>query len=110
MVREFGIVILHDLIFFCNTRSPFGNEFRASRCITDRTANRGVFFFSQFALNTHMGLQVTNTVPQKQHCDGMKKLVVLDVTPTIAESIRRTHNGESISLLFGEWAGGSGLY
>jgi ribose-phosphate pyrophosphokinase len=33
-----------------------------------------------------------------------KKLDTIDVSPTIAESIRRTHNGESISLLFGEWA------
>jgi hypothetical protein len=32
------------------------------------------------------------------------KLTILDVSPMLAESIRRTHNGESISLLFGEWA------
>lgn len=28
----------------------------------------------------------------------------------IAESIRRTHNGESISLLFGDWAETSGVH
>ena len=33
----------------------------------------------------------------------------MDVSPTIAESIRRTHNGESISLLFGDWAEGVGV-
>jgi ribose-phosphate pyrophosphokinase len=33
------------------------------------------------------------------------KMVVLDVSAIIGESIRRTHNGESISFLFGE-AGG----
>ncbi|KAI5118324.1 hypothetical protein M0805_006607 [Coniferiporia weirii] len=55
-------------------------------------------------------LLVTNTIPQNQHCDGYSKLVVLDIAPTIAESIRRTHNGESISLLFGEWADGGGVY
>ncbi|RDB19373.1 Ribose-phosphate pyrophosphokinase 2 [Hypsizygus marmoreus] len=49
-------------------------------------------------------LVVTNTIPQTQHADGCKKLVTIDISPTIAESIRRTHNGESISLLFGEWA------
>jgi len=49
-------------------------------------------------------LVVTNTIPQNQHQDLCKKLVTIDVSPTIAESIRRTHNGESISLLFGEWA------
>jgi len=53
--------------------------------------------------------QVTNTIPQKQHQDLCKKLVTIDVSPTIAESIRRTHNGESISLLFGEWAETTGV-
>jgi len=48
-------------------------------------------------------LVVTNTIPQKQHAEGCPKLVTIDISPTIAESIRRTHNGESISLLFGEW-------
>jgi ribose-phosphate pyrophosphokinase len=49
-------------------------------------------------------IQVTNTIPQKQHRVECPNLLILDVGPTIAESIRRTHNGESISLLFGEWA------
>ncbi|EIN07873.1 phosphoribosyl pyrophosphokinase [Punctularia strigosozonata HHB-11173 SS5] len=48
-------------------------------------------------------LLVTNSVPQKEHASTIKKLVTLDISPTIAESIRRTHNGESISLLFGDW-------
>jgi len=51
-------------------------------------------------------LVVTNTIPQKAHSDACSKLVTIDVCPTIAESIRRTHNGESISLLFGDWAEG----
>ena len=59
--------------------------------------------------------QVTNTIPQQQHAVGCSKLTTIDVSPTIAESIRRTHNGESISLLFGDWAedvgmGGVGVY
>ncbi|KAF8898256.1 phosphoribosyltransferase-like protein [Gymnopilus junonius] len=54
-------------------------------------------------------LVVTNTIPQKEHQKSCKKLVTIDVSPTIAESIRRTHNGESISLLFGEWAETSGV-
>ncbi|KAL1660023.1 phosphoribosyltransferase-like protein [Schizophyllum commune] len=48
-------------------------------------------------------LAVTNTVPQLQHKALCPKLVSIDISPTIAESIRRMHNGESISLLFGEW-------
>ncbi|KAH9948135.1 phosphoribosyl pyrophosphokinase [Amylocystis lapponica] len=54
-------------------------------------------------------LVVTNTIPQQQHADSCSKLVTIDVSPTIAESIRRTHNGESISLLFGDWAEGAGV-
>lgn len=49
-------------------------------------------------------LQVTNTIPQTKNKGSCSKLTVIDISPTIAESIRRTHNGESISLLFGEWA------
>ncbi len=49
-------------------------------------------------------LVVTNTIPQTLHKQQCSKLVTIDVSATIAESIRRTHNGESISLLFGEWA------
>jgi ribose-phosphate pyrophosphokinase len=48
--------------------------------------------------------QVTNSIPQNKHESLCKKLVTIDVSPMIAESIRRTHNGESISFLFGEWA------
>lgn len=53
--------------------------------------------------------QVTNTIPQKKHAELCSKLVTIDVSPTIAESIRRTHNGESISLLFGDWSEGAGM-
>lgn len=48
-------------------------------------------------------IQVTNTIPNEERVretDG--KLEVMDVSAVIAESIRRTHNGESISLLFRE--------
>jgi ribose-phosphate pyrophosphokinase len=44
-------------------------------------------------------------MPQREHQTGCTKLVTLDISATIAESIRRTHNGESISLLFGDWLG-----
>lgn len=43
---------------------------------------------------------VTNTVPLGDKVQRCKKLRVIDVSPTIAEAIRRTHNGESVSFLF----------
>lgn len=45
--------------------------------------------------------QTTNSCPhaeQKKKANG--KIATLDIAPTIAEAIRRTHNGESISFLF----------
>ena len=43
---------------------------------------------------------VSNTVPQQEHQRISNKLCVFDISPILAEAIRRTHNGESISYLF----------
>ncbi|OAA57932.1 Ribose-phosphate diphosphokinase [Niveomyces insectorum RCEF 264] len=45
-------------------------------------------------------LVVTNTVPLGDKQERCPKIKVIDVSSTIAESIRRTHNGESVSYLF----------
>merc|ERR1711964_684734 len=43
---------------------------------------------------------VTNTVPLQDKESRCEKLRVMDISPTLAEAIRRTHNGESVSFLF----------
>lgn len=43
---------------------------------------------------------VTNTVPHEMKKAGCKKLHTMDISPTLAEACRRTHNGESVSFLF----------
>jgi ribose-phosphate pyrophosphokinase len=49
---------------------------------------------------------VTNTVPLGEKFSQLGggerggKLRVMDISPTLAEAIRRTHNGESVSFLF----------
>lgn len=45
-------------------------------------------------------LIVTNSIPQKANKKKCPKLKVIDIAPMMAETIRRTHNGESISDLF----------
>jgi phosphoribosylpyrophosphate synthetase len=46
-------------------------------------------------------LIVTNTISQRENAKHVgSKLETMDVSPVLAESIRRTHNGESISMLF----------
>ncbi|KAJ9191794.1 hypothetical protein DTO166G4_347 [Paecilomyces variotii] len=46
------------------------------------------------------GLVVTNTIPLGDKIERCPKLKVIDVSGTLAEAIRRTHNGESVSYLF----------
>ena len=43
---------------------------------------------------------VTNTVPLQGKVEMCNRLRVMDISPTLAEAIRRTHNGESVSFLF----------
>jgi ribose-phosphate pyrophosphokinase len=43
---------------------------------------------------------VTNTIPQDQHRAKCSKVKVIDISMILAEAIRRTHNGESVSYLF----------
>ena len=45
-------------------------------------------------------LVVSNSAPQDEHLRRCSKLEVFDVVPVFAEAIRRTYNGESVSLLF----------
>ena len=43
---------------------------------------------------------VTNTVPLRGKEEMCGRLRVMDISATLAEAIRRTHNGESVSFLF----------
>ncbi|KAI8371380.1 phosphoribosyltransferase-like protein [Radiomyces spectabilis] len=43
---------------------------------------------------------VSNSVPQEEHTRKCSKLYTFNVAPIFAEAIRRTHNGESVSMLF----------
>uniref|UniRef100_A0A915KVK7 ribose-phosphate diphosphokinase n=1 Tax=Romanomermis culicivorax TaxID=13658 RepID=A0A915KVK7_ROMCU len=43
---------------------------------------------------------VTNTIPQEENMRKCSKVKVIDISPILAEAVRRTHNGESVSYLF----------
>ena len=43
---------------------------------------------------------VTNTVPHEEKKEVCSKLETIDISATLAEACRRTHNGESVSFLF----------
>ena len=43
---------------------------------------------------------VTNSMPQQQNMQKTDKIKIIDVSGILAETIRRTHNGESVSTQF----------
>ena len=43
---------------------------------------------------------VTNTVPHDEKKELCPRLETIDISATLAEACRRTHNGESVSFLF----------
>jgi len=43
---------------------------------------------------------VTNTLPQEDHIAACDKIKMLDISHVLAETIRRSHYGESVSYLF----------
>ncbi|KAJ1060536.1 hypothetical protein K5549_014882 [Capra hircus] len=43
---------------------------------------------------------VTNTIPQEDKMKHCSKIQVIDISMILAEAIRRTHSGESVSYLF----------
>ncbi|KAI6107347.1 hypothetical protein EV401DRAFT_2003843 [Pisolithus croceorrhizus] len=53
--------------------------------------------------------RVSNTAPQRNKKKECSKIRAIDISGIIAENIRRTHNGDSISLLFGVLTGGGHL-
>jgi ribose-phosphate pyrophosphokinase len=47
-------------------------------------------------------LVVTNSIMLSEESKKCSKIKTIDIAPMLAEAIRRTHNGESISVLFGD--------
>ncbi|TFL01112.1 phosphoribosyltransferase-like protein [Pterulicium gracile] len=103
-VKDKVVILVDDMIDTGNTLSL------AARTLHDNGAksihafiSHGLFAEASFQMIDALPIDrlvVTNTIPQEARKAACSKLVVVDVSHTIAESIRRTHNGESISLLF----------
>lgn len=43
---------------------------------------------------------VTNSMPQRVHMEATNKIKIIDISGILAETIRRTHNGESVSIIY----------
>jgi ribose-phosphate pyrophosphokinase len=58
--------------------------------------------FQAIEESTLTKLIVTNTLPQQSNKESCSKLEVIDIGIVLAEVIRRSHYGESVSKLFDE--------
>ncbi|KIK13915.1 hypothetical protein PISMIDRAFT_117953 [Pisolithus microcarpus 441] len=112
-VRDKAAILVDDMIDTGHTLTL------AARTLHDKGAktihvliSHGLFAEADMAALEQLPIEelvVTNTAPQKEHKEKCSKIRAIDISAIIAESIRRTHNGESISLLFGDWTGGGHL-
>ncbi|WVQ71973.1 hypothetical protein IAR50_001516 [Cryptococcus sp. DSM 104548] len=68
-------------------------------------ATHGILSGPALKVITESGMEklvITNTIPQSENCEQCEKVEVIDVSRVLAEVIRRSHFGESVSYLFHE--------
>ncbi|KNC81167.1 ribose-phosphate pyrophosphokinase 2 [Sphaeroforma arctica JP610] len=97
-------ILVDDMADTCGTLCMAANRLQecgalsVSACVTHAVlSNDAVSKINNSVLTS---LVVTNTIPiadKQAVCDRIK---VMDIAPILAEAIRRTHNGESVSYLF----------
>ncbi|TLS27767.1 hypothetical protein PpBr36_01781 [Pyricularia pennisetigena] len=101
-VKDKIAILVDDMADTCGTLS------KAAQTVKDHGAAEVVAIVTLLSGNAIENLNnsclskvvVTNTVPLGNKVDRCPKIRVIDVSATIAEAIRRTHNGESVSHLF----------
>ncbi|KAJ5633122.1 phosphoribosyltransferase-like protein [Penicillium lividum] len=92
-------ILVDDIADTCGTlalAAQILKEQGANQCIAIVThgflSGPSVKVINESALDR---LVVSNTLPLPDHARSCEKIQQMDVSPTIAEAIRRTHNGES---------------
>jgi len=109
VVKDKVAILVDDMIDTGTTLTLAARSLKENGALrTYALVSHGLFSEASMNVIENLPLEtlvVTNTVPQQEHENSCTKLVTIDISATISESIRRTHNGESISLLFGDWVG-----
>ncbi|MCJ1274672.1 hypothetical protein MMC21_002469 [Puttea exsequens] len=104
-VRSKTAILVDDMADTCGTLVKAANtllEHGASDVVA--LVTHGIF--SGKAIENVMGCDAlseviaTNTVPLEEKARACGKIRQIDISPTLAEACRRTHNGESVSYLF----------
>lgn len=103
-VEEKVAILVDDMADTCGTLAKAADAVRANGAIQVMAiVTHGILSGHSIETLNHSCLSqvvVTNTVPLGDKVERCPKLRVVDVSATLAEAIRRTHNGESVSYLF----------
>lgn len=103
-VRDKVAIIVDDMADTCGTLA------KAAEVVMDHGAKEVIAIVTHGILSGNAinainnskltKVVVTNTVPHEKKKEECPKLETIDISPTLAEACRRTHNGESVSFLF----------
>eukprot|EP01134_Creolimax_fragrantissima_P002860 CFRG2860T1 len=97
-------ILVDDMADTCGTLVMAANRLKecgaisVNACVTHAVlSNDAVNKINNSVLTS---LVVTNTIPVAEKMAVCPRIKVMDIAPILAEAIRRTHNGESVSYLF----------
>jgi ribose-phosphate pyrophosphokinase len=97
-------IIVDDMADTCGTLALAAQILRENgACNVFAMVTHGILSGKAIDVINNSQLQevvVTNTIPHDDKQSVCTKLKSVDISATLAEAIRRTHNGESISYLF----------
>jgi len=104
-VKDKVAILVDDMADTCGTLKLAGSKLlEAGATKVHAIATHGVFSGPAVSRLQDSGFEsvvVTNTIPQDSKIAQCPLIRVIDISPILAEAIRRTHNGESVSYLFG---------
>jgi len=103
-VKDKVAILVDDMADTCGTLKLAGSKLlEAGATKVHAVATHGVFSGPATTRLMDSGFEsviVTNTIPQEEKMSQCPVIRTIDISPIIAEAIRRTHNGESVSYLF----------
>jgi len=103
-VKDKVAILVDDMADTCGTLKLAGSKLlEAGATKVHAIATHGVFSGPATSRLMDSGFEsvvVTNTIPQEEKMAQCPVIRTIDISPILAEAIRRTHNGESVSYLF----------
>ncbi|XP_071847899.1 ribose-phosphate pyrophosphokinase 1 [Apostichopus japonicus] len=104
-VKDKTAILVDDMADTCGTMCCAANKLKEAGAVKIYAIlTHGIFSgpaISRIENACFESVVVTNTIPQEKNVNEARgKISVIDISMILAEAIRRTHNGESVSYLF----------